>query len=102
MTYPPAPYGPPAQYAPVQRTDGLATASLVLGICAYFIPFAGLICALLALIFGNISMRRTRDNPVLGGHGMAVAGFILGLIGIAIAILFVVLILSAIAATPNS
>lgn len=96
--YPP-PYQPAYQSAP--QRDGMATAALVLG-CLFWLPFAGSVCAILATIFGWISMRRTKNNPAVLGHGLAVAGFILGLIGVVIAALIIVLIITAIATTPTT
>jgi hypothetical protein len=60
---------------PVPKTSGLATASLILGCfslifsCLTGIP--AIICAILAF-------RKIGKNPALGGHGMAVAGVVLG------------------------
>jgi hypothetical protein len=84
---PPQPqYAPPPQpqYAPpfqpqnapqpvrVQRSSGMATASLILGILGF---------SLFAVIFGGIALSQTGKDPNLSGRGMAVAGIILGVIG---------------------
>jgi hypothetical protein len=74
---------------PPRRTSGLAVASLVLGLLAIctiwlvWIPFIGwfsLAPAILAVIFGGIAMHRIGRDPSLGGKGLAVTGFVLGLI----------------------
>lgn len=64
--------------APVRRTSGVAVASLVLslvglvgGWCLCGVP------SLLAVIFGHVGAARTRSGEV-AGHGMAVAGLVLG------------------------
>jgi hypothetical protein len=57
-------------------TNGMATASLVCGLIGFF---ACGLTSILAVIFGHISLnqiKRTRE----GGHGMAVAGLVLGYI----------------------
>jgi hypothetical protein len=58
-----------------KTTDGLAIASLVLGIL-------GLICSILAgipaLILGIISLKKIDRSPGLQGRGMAIAGIVLG------------------------
>lgn len=100
MTYPNTPVQQPA-YQPQATTDGLAVAALVLG-CLFWVPFAGAICAILATVFGWSGMKRTRSNPAVRGHGMAVAGFVLGLTGLAIAALVIVLIIVGAATTPSS
>ncbi len=75
---------------PGTRTNGLAVASLVLGIvgillCVVFIPW------ILAIVFGIIAIRQCNEDPTYTGKGMAVAGLVLGLISAAIiALVFLV------------
>ncbi len=77
-------------------TSGLAITALVLGlvgICVSFIPVIGLIgipVALAAIITGGIGLSQIGKNPGLGGKGMAVAGLILGIISLLLAILITV------------
>lgn len=56
-------------------TNGMAIASLVLGILGLFLPGLGI----LALIFGGIGI--SKANQGAGGKGMAVAGLVLGILG---------------------
>jgi Domain of unknown function (DUF4190) len=82
--YPPAavqPYGyPPYGYAPPpQRTSGVAIASLVLGLV--WIYWIG---SILAVIFGHLAFNETRRDPRVGGRGMAIAGMVLGYLGLAV------------------
>jgi Domain of unknown function (DUF4190) len=75
-----APYGQPYGYPPVvpQRTNGMAIASMVLGILwLYWIG------SVLALVFGYIAKNQIRERGE-GGAGMATAGIVLGWIGIGI------------------
>src|SRR3954468_7542872 len=68
------PYGPP--YAQPQRTNGLAIASMVLGILwLYWIG------SVLALVFGYIAKNQIRQRGESGG-GMATAGIVLGWVGV--------------------
>ncbi|SED83312.1 DUF4190 domain-containing protein [Jiangella alba] len=72
-------YGPP-QYAYMQQprtTSGLAVASLVLGIL-----WLGWLGSLLAVIFGHVALGKMRRDPSVGGRGLAIAGLVLGYIGI--------------------
>jgi Domain of unknown function (DUF4190) len=91
---PPAPgYGPPAGYpaypwAP-QRTNGMAVASMVLGIL--WIYWIG---SILALVFGYIARSQIRERGE-GGSGMAVAGIVLGWVGLGILLLIVVVAAAA-------
>lgn len=94
--YPPAPYGRPYPapgqypYAPPYRpTNGMAVASLVLGILwLYWIG------SILALIFGYVARRQIRERGE-GGDGMAVAGIVLGWIGVGLIVVFVVIFVLA-------
>jgi hypothetical protein len=73
--YPYAPsYGYP--YAARAATNGMAVASMVLGIL--WIYWIG---SILALIFGYIALSQIRQRQE-GGRGMALAGVILGWVGI--------------------
>lgn len=71
------PFGGPS--GPVARTNGLAVASLVLGIvglllCFVFIPW------ILAIVFGIIAIKQCGEDPSYTGRGLAVAGLVLGII----------------------
>ncbi|SCF16394.1 protein of unknown function (DUF4190) [Micromonospora viridifaciens] len=106
MPAPPGPYPPvsavpypPGGYPPaVQRvvgqpvlTSGMATASLVLGILGVLGGWClfGLPC-ILAVILGHLALRETRDGT-RSGHGMAVAGLVLGYVFVAPMIAFTVM-----------
>jgi type IV pilus assembly protein PilA len=89
----------PAQDAPgvppVQpKTSGMAIASLIFGCLFFFLP-----SAMIAIILGHISGSQIRKSAGrLKGSGMALAGLILGYIGIAV--IPFILIIAAIA-IPN-
>ncbi len=87
---PPPPYGqqpppgyatpggyPPAAYAPAARTSAASVTSLVLGI-VLCVPF---VTSLLAVIFGIVGIRATK-TPAVKGRGLAIAGLILGVLGL--------------------
>ena len=90
---PSAPYGPPSSapygytpYAAPQGTNGLAIASLVLGII--WIYWIG---SILAIIFGFVALSQIKQRGQ-NGKGMATAGLILGFIGVGFFVLAVLLI----------
>ena len=90
--YPPPggmpPYYFPGYQPPPKRTNGLAIASLVCGICGflYAIP------ALLGIIFGIIALRQVNRDKT-DGRGMAIAGIITGTVWlIAIVVLIAVIV----------
>jgi len=71
----------------------MAITSLVLGIaafpaiCCYGVPAIAL--GITALILGRISLRRIRDSGgALGGGGLAQAGWITGLVGASLGLIY--------------
>lgn len=84
--YPPQP--------PAPKTNGMAIASMVLGICAMTIGwllvlFGAAILAIIAVVFGHIATTQIGRDPQQRGRGMAIAGLVLGYIALG---LFVILI----------
>ncbi len=91
---PPPPLSPPpppaAWAAPLHRkTSGLAIASLVLGIV-----WLGGVGAVLAVVFGLIALAEIKRDAQVEGRGLAIAGVILGAIGIIIPIVAIVVVLA--------
>lgn len=79
-----------------QRTNGMAIASMVLGIVwVYWIG------SILALIFGYVARRQIRDSGGLQkGAGMAMAGIVLGWIGVGLLAIFIIVVI-IVAATED-
>ena len=77
---------PPPGVTMPPRTNGLAVASLICGI-SQFVGF-WLLASVPAVICGHMARRRIRLTGEQG-DGMALAGLILGWIGIALSVLFV-------------
>jgi hypothetical protein len=73
------------QQVQMQTTNGLAIASMVLGIV-----WVWWIGSALALIFGIIARKQIRVNGQKG-DGMAIAGIVLGCVGAATLLLFIIL-----------
>lgn len=97
---PPARGGPPVPQQPMtpaqataQQSNGMAVASLVLGIVAVvsgIIPFLfvlGPVLGVLAIIFGFIGIGKANQTGV--GKGMAIAGLVLGIVGTVLGILWI-------------
>src|SRR5262249_61660783 len=78
--------------APRART-GLSVAAMVVGIVsilgALVIPLLGVICAILAMIFGIIGLRQARAGSS-NRRGFALTGLITGVIGLVLAIVVAV------------
>lgn len=107
-TPPPAPPSAGPQtggygYQTGPKTNGLAIASLVLGIGGLVFYVCG-IASILALVFGYMARGQIdRDPQNQGGRGMAIAGIIMGWIGVAILVIFwVVVIIIAATSDGNS
>ncbi|MFP4513648.1 MAG: DUF4190 domain-containing protein [Acidimicrobiales bacterium] len=92
---PPPPPGPGGHGQP-RPSNGLAVASLTLGIIGAafgLIPFAffiAWICGVLALVFGGVGIKRARDGAT--GKGMAIAGTVLGATAVLLGVLGVAII----------
>lgn len=86
---------PQQGYAPypyaTRSTNGLAVASLVLGIL--WIWWVG---SILAIVFGFVAKSQIRQaNGAQGGDGMATAGIVLGFVGFAVLALVIIVAIAA-------
>lgn len=83
----PAPYwqGPAQPYVVSRATNGMAIASMVLGIL--WVYWVG---SILALIFGYIGLRQIKERNEQG-RGMAIAGVVLGWIWVGIGLIVIVI-----------
>lgn len=89
----PAPAYPPQPFSGQAETSGKAIASLICGILCFFLP-----ASIIAIVMGHISLSEIKKSAGrLKGQGMAMAGLVLGYIGISI---ISILIIAAIA-IPN-
>jgi hypothetical protein len=86
---PPGPYGGYGQPVYVQTsTNGMAIASLVLGIL--WLWWVG---SILALVFGYVGKNQIdKSGGRESGRGMAIAGIVLGWIGVGLLLVFIVLV----------
>ena len=94
-------------YAPQPLSSGWAIASLACGVAGFV--GAGLIGSVLAIIFGYIGLNEIKKSgDVMQGRGMAIAGLVMGYVGAALSLIFIVvyfgfffLFLTAIPATSG-
>jgi hypothetical protein len=78
------------------RTNGYAMASFALGIVGLIaVPF---IASILAIVFGGSARREIAADPSLKGAELARAGVILGWVGLALAVIGVIVALLFLAA----
>lgn len=68
-------------------THGLAVASLVFGVLGFIGLF--IIGPILALVFGYMARSRIKEDPHFGGDGMAIAGIVLGWIGLLLQVVLI-------------
>ena len=71
-------------YVP-RSTSGLAIASMVLGIL--WLYWVG---SILAVIFGHVAISQCNRDPNIGGKGMAIAGVVLGWVGVVFLLITIV------------
>lgn len=72
-------------------SNGIPVTSLVLGIVALCIPVFGFVPGVLAVIFGALRLRKGAP-----GRGMAIAGFVCGLLAvIAYSLIFILVIIGS-------
>jgi Co/Zn/Cd efflux system component len=71
---------------PAGTVSGLAVASLVCGILAFFV--FGIVLGILAIIFGGVALSKIRKNPEVSGRGMAIAGLVLGIVATVVTALY--------------
>lgn len=93
---PPPPPGPPPGYATYgaagpPTTDGRATGALVCGL-------VGVLCiipAIVAIVLGVSARNRIdQSNGRLTGRGMATAGMVLGIVWVALSLLWIVVLVA--------
>jgi hypothetical protein len=80
---------PVGTVAPSAGTDPLAICSLVFGILG-MICCGSLVLSVAAAVCGHISLSKTKKNPQLAGRGLAIAGVILGYLGLVIGAIWLI------------
>ncbi len=90
-----APYG---YYQPAPSTNGMAVASLVTSLTLPFmVPVLG---SIIAVVFGHVGLSQIQKTGA-GGKGMAIAGLVLGYLGLAVAVVLISVIVAAATRTPS-
>ena len=75
-----------------KKTSGIAVASLVCG-CLFLVPVLGVVCSLAALILGIIALvKLSKAKDEMKGKGLAIAGTVLGSIGLIVFIAFMIMV----------
>ena len=80
----PAPVAP-AVIVPPRKSEQLAVLSLIfsiLGLCGFCCGFF-MTAAVAGIICGHIALSRIKANPELEGHGLAMAGLVIGYVAVA-------------------
>ena len=93
MAYPPPAYGPPQQPYGAAPQNGLGLTSMILGIisipisCCWYI--SGVV-GIIGLVFGFLGKKKA-DQGLANNRGIAIAGIATSAVGLALAILFMIL-----------
>ena len=89
----------------VKQSNGMATASLILGIVSivtFFMPYLAIVCAILAIIFAVVAKNKIKANAELAHtKGAATGGMITGIIGLVISIIVIVIAVMVVAAVAG-
>ena len=93
----PYPY-PPQGYPAGRGTNGMAVAAMICGIAQFFGFW--LLGTIPAVVLGHIARRQIRQTGEQG-DGMALAGLILGYVGLALSVIAVILIVVLVAAAGH-
>ncbi|MFN2623006.1 MAG: DUF4190 domain-containing protein [Chthoniobacterales bacterium] len=75
----------PVAVVPQRKSEQLAVLSLIfsiLGLCGFCCGFF-LMSAIAGIVLGHIALSRIKANPELEGHGLAMAGLIIGYVAVA-------------------
>jgi hypothetical protein len=75
--------------AAVPRTEPLAIASIVCAVANFLGAFV--VGAILAVVFGKMAEKNIAQNPTLEGAALARTGIIVGWVGIALGVAFILL-----------
>lgn len=83
------PVRPPAEVPPAEPVpDSSGAAPLVLGILSLFIPFVGVVLAIIAIVMGG-GQRRTYP-PGTAHNALGHAGWVLGIVGLVLQALLII------------
>jgi hypothetical protein len=83
----------------VRRTNGLAIASLVLGLAGWIVCGLG---SVLAIVLGAISLSQIRASGGReSGEGMAKAGIILGIVFVVLTVLWIIFVVASSSSNSN-
>ena len=77
------------------KYSGKAIASLVLSLVSLVVTCAAPICGILAIIFGALAFKETNPGQ-LRGRGMAIAGLVMGILAVAFAVFYYLVMFPAI------
>jgi len=91
----PVPYRPGSGPPAGQRTNSMAVASMVCGLCQIFFLF---VAGIPAIIFGHIARRQIRETGE-AGDGMALAGLIMGYIGVLAPLAVIIAVIALVVAS---
>lgn len=78
-----------------QKSNGMATAALVLGIVSIvfcWVVWLGAIAGILAIVLAIVAKNKIKQDPNMGGKGAANGGLITGIIGLIITVIIIILV----------
>ena len=92
--------------ATTSKSNGMATASLILGILSIVLGFfgwLGIICGVLAIIFSVVAKNKIKADPSMAASaGSAKGGMITGIIGVVIGVIIIILAIMFVSAVADA
>src|SRR5690554_1939066 len=88
-----------------KASNGMATASLVLGIVSIVLCFfwvVGVISGILAIVLALVAKSKIKADSNLGGSGAATGGLITGIIGVILSVIIVVVAIMFVGAVMDA
>ena len=102
QTFPPGQYGAQQfgaqQFGAQRATNGMAIAALICGVCQIFFWFFS---GIPAIVLGHLARKQIRRTGE-AGDGMALAGMILGYVGLALTVLFGIAVVALVITASHS
>jgi uncharacterized membrane protein len=78
----------------------MSIAAMVLGICSFFVPYGGLVIAIVGLVLGILGKKKA--DEIGAPSKMAMTGIILSIIAIAWSVILVIICISCFAAIGST
>ena len=88
------------QYEREERAKDRANSALVMSLSSFFLPFVGALLAVGAIVYGMFSIRVLIKNQIEEMRGSAIAGIVIGVLGIVAQLCYLIYFLKLVNFNP--